>query len=122
MSGRNEQQTPNNDKNENLNLHFSLSRKNYWTLINQVVTQIVLDKKGIEPDFSTKYKIPVTTLVEGFATKDRYKQIVEETKENKAKLEALAKDKDKLNLEWNENFGLCFFFKNKAFLSFLFLL
>ena len=88
-------------------------RKNYWGLINQVVTQIVLDKKGLEPDFSMKYRMPVTTLIEGFAGKDRYKQMVEDSKENKAKVESLAKDKEKMNAEWVENFGwdlFCFFF------------
>ena len=41
-------------------------RYQYWKLLERVVSQVIMDGKGIDPSFTGKYNINVGKIIEGF--------------------------------------------------------
>jgi len=83
--------------------HLLLIRKNdlyitekYFQLIDQVISQIILDGKGIDPSFSDIYPIQVQHIIEGFTDKDSLIQAQEVAKEEKQRASALSMEKIQL--------------------------
>ena len=71
----------------------------YWQLLDRVIAQIVLDAKGIYPDFTEKYGIDVNSIVEGFIDKDKLVQTEALLKEAQDKIRNLIKEKNDLEQE-----------------------
>jgi hypothetical protein len=44
-----------------------MSRPHYYQLIEEVVSQIVLHRNGLDPDFRGRFTLDVAPLIEGFA-------------------------------------------------------
>ncbi|KAI9146343.1 hypothetical protein BKA69DRAFT_1034590 [Paraphysoderma sedebokerense] len=74
-------------------------RGKYLQLIDSIVSQIVLDGKGVDPDFSKTYNISVEKILEGFENKDRVERLTEENKNLDARIKELISEKNKLELE-----------------------
>ncbi len=47
----------------------------YLQLIDQIVAQIVLDGKGINPSFTSIYKIDLDSIIQGFVSQDKLKEL-----------------------------------------------
>jgi len=46
-------------------------RAQYYHLIDNIVTQIVFDGRGIDPDFTGKYKVKVEDIVKDLVDKEK---------------------------------------------------
>lgn len=75
------------------------TRARYFQLIDKVVTQIVLDRKGLAEDVSSGYGMSVVELVEKFTEKDQVQKALQEAKEARDLYEKTVKEKKKLELE-----------------------
>ncbi|KAG0186187.1 hypothetical protein DFQ28_008191 [Apophysomyces sp. BC1034] len=58
-------------------------RNRYYQLIESIVSQIVLDRKGIPDDFSSTYGFTVDDLISKFAEQDRFEEALKEAREAK---------------------------------------
>jgi len=76
----------------------------YLQLIDNVVAQIVLDGKGLDPAFSDIYNIKIDKIIQDFVDQDTLRQAVMDSKEAKVKVEFANSEKERLVTEWAENF------------------
>ncbi|KAG0347011.1 hypothetical protein BG004_000301 [Podila humilis] len=71
----------------------------YFQLMDAIVTQVVLDRRGITDDFDQKLGISVNQLVSKLVDQDRLSMAVEEAKQAKLELENMTRLKNELELE-----------------------
>lgn len=76
----------------------------YWRLIEQIVAQVLLDGKGMDPNFQGRYKIKVDDIIKGFVEKDKFHQMEADVKDARLKYDQALRDKDKLDNEWADTF------------------
>ena len=50
------------------------SRFQYWRLLELVVSQVILDGRGIDPSFTGKYNINVRRIIDGFVQTDQVRR------------------------------------------------
>jgi len=87
-----------------LTRHQPEIRKHYFSLLSTLCTQMILDGKGIDPDFRGKYKVNVNKIMDGFVTKERMKAAMDEAQETRLKAEAAIRDKEILDNKWADDF------------------
>ncbi|KAI8145922.1 hypothetical protein BJV82DRAFT_535287 [Fennellomyces sp. T-0311] len=74
----------------------------YYQLLDNMITQIVLDRKGLTAeDFSGGFGWSVASLIDKFAEQDQLAVAIAEAKEAKDKYEKAIKEKQELELEVN---------------------
>ncbi|KAG0169559.1 hypothetical protein DFQ28_004162 [Apophysomyces sp. BC1034] len=72
----------------------------YYQLLDNLITQIVLDRKGLSSeDFSTGFGWSVATLIDKFAEQDQLQAAIAEATEAKEMYEKAIKEKQELELE-----------------------
>ncbi|KAG2183787.1 hypothetical protein INT43_006798 [Umbelopsis isabellina] len=71
----------------------------YFQLIDKVVTQIVLDRKGLAEDISSGYGMSVVEMVEKFTEKGEVQKALQDAKEARELYEQTLKEKKKIELE-----------------------
>lgn len=72
----------------------------YYQLLDNLVTQIVLDRKGLSSDdFSGNVGWSVASLVEKFAEQDQLQSAIAEAKDAKKMYEKAIKEKQELEME-----------------------
>lgn len=74
----------------------------YYQLLDNLVTQIVLDRKGLSPeDFSGGFGLSVASLIDKFAEQDQLAAAIAEAKEAKEAYEKAIREKQELEMEIN---------------------
>lgn len=68
-----------------------------------MITQIVLDGKGIDPDFTAVYKISVTKIIEEFCNIEKLGKAEEALAIVQDKLQNLMKQKNDLEVEYKDS-------------------
>lgn len=77
------------------------SRTHYHRMISELVSQIVMDRRGSVSagDFSSTYGVSVGNLIQQFSDLDELNQLKEEAAENREKLIRLSAENKELQLE-----------------------
>ena len=83
--------------------------KNEEEKINQQLRDLADEYRFVERT-ANETSNKIEELIELLMSKEKLKQILDDIKEAKTKMETAIRDKDKLDLEWRENFGFEFFF------------
>lgn len=81
------------------------TRASYFSLIDEVITQIVLDGRGIDPDFSTFYKINLDDILKGFADTAALDRAESEINELNEKIESLMGENASLRIMLQTKYG-----------------
>ncbi|KAF9147778.1 hypothetical protein BG015_010519, partial [Linnemannia schmuckeri] len=74
-------------------------RIRYFQLMDAIVTQVVLDRRGITDNFDQKFGISVNQLVGKLVDQDRLTQAIEDSKQARQELELVIRQKNELELE-----------------------
>ncbi|KAG0256761.1 hypothetical protein DFQ27_005516 [Actinomortierella ambigua] len=74
-------------------------RIRYFQLMDAIVTQVVLDRRGITDDFEKKLGISVHQLVGKLVDQDRLNYALEDAKQTRNELEKVIRQKNELELE-----------------------
>ncbi|KAF9089573.1 hypothetical protein BGX23_006574 [Mortierella sp. AD031] len=74
-------------------------RIRYFQLMDAIVTQVVLDRRGITDNFDQKLGISVNQLVGKLVDQDRLNQATEDSKQARQELELVVRQKNELELE-----------------------
>ncbi|KAH7045424.1 hypothetical protein BKA57DRAFT_79829 [Linnemannia elongata] len=74
-------------------------RIRYFQLMDAIVTQVVLDRRGITDNFDQKLGISVNQLVGKLVDQDRLTQAIEDSKQARQELELVIRQKNELELE-----------------------
>ncbi|KAJ1658246.1 hypothetical protein IWQ61_002482 [Dispira simplex] len=75
------------------------TKNRYLQLIDQLVSQIVLDGRGVDSDFSTTFGVSVATLAAKFSDEEQLLETLKELSETKEQLEQVRHAKSQLELE-----------------------
>lgn len=84
---------------------FTLFSAKYWHLIDTIIGQVLLDGKGLHPDFTDVYQVNVKSLLEGFITQDRLRSAEETAEDAIQKMNVAFKEKCDLELAIAEQFS-----------------
>ncbi|KAI8617768.1 hypothetical protein BC830DRAFT_1111986 [Chytriomyces sp. MP71] len=76
-----------------------VSRIKFLQLIDLLLSQMVLDGKGLQADFFDTYRIPVQELMQGFVEKDEVAIMKDEVMQSRLKISELVSQKRKLERE-----------------------
>ncbi|OZJ02756.1 hypothetical protein BZG36_03344 [Bifiguratus adelaidae] len=71
----------------------------YFQLFDHIVTQVVLDRKGLTDDFATNYGMSVGNLIAKFAEQDQVEAALEEARQAREAAVKAIKDRQELELE-----------------------
>lgn len=74
-------------------------RIRYFQLMDAIVTQIVLDRRGLTDDFESKFGVSVNQLVNKLVDQDRVNAVQDELKSLRHQVETLTKEKFALEHE-----------------------
>jgi hypothetical protein len=74
----------------------------YFQIIDNLVSQVVLDHKGLASDFSADYNTTVQHLFDKFADQDQLKTTLEDIKELQSDYDDLKKDRDELRSQLSQ--------------------
>ncbi|KAI9183600.1 hypothetical protein H9P43_004518 [Blastocladiella emersonii ATCC 22665] len=74
-------------------------KANYLRFIDTVVAEIVLDRKGIDPDFSSRHTVNVQALIQMFENSDKLQRVQELNRDLEEQQHRLIRDKERLELE-----------------------
>ncbi|KAG0052875.1 hypothetical protein BGZ83_002023 [Gryganskiella cystojenkinii] len=74
-------------------------RIRYFQLMDAIVTQVVLDRRGITDDFDQKLGISVNQLVSKLVDQDRLQLALEDAKQARHELEIVTRHKNELEVE-----------------------
>ncbi|KAG0279795.1 hypothetical protein BGZ95_000200 [Linnemannia exigua] len=74
-------------------------RIRYFQLMDAIVTQVVLDRRGITDNFDQKLGISVNQLVGKLVDQDRLTQAIDDSKQARQELELVIRQKNELELE-----------------------
>ncbi|GJJ73060.1 hypothetical protein EMPS_05418 [Entomortierella parvispora] len=74
-------------------------RIRYFQLMDAIVTQVVLDRRGVTDDFDQKLGISVNQLVSKLVDQDRLQLAIEDAKQARHELEIVSRVKNELELE-----------------------
>ncbi|KAK3818629.1 MAG: hypothetical protein J3Q66DRAFT_175596 [Benniella sp.] len=77
-------------------------RIRYFQLMDAIVTQIVLDRRGLTDDFEQKFGVSVNQLVNKLVDQDRVNAVQDELKSLRQQVETLTKEKYTLEHEKDE--------------------
>lgn len=75
------------------------NRIRYFQLMDSIVTQIILDRRGITDNFDQKLGISVNQLVSKLVDQDRLALALEDAKQARHELEIVTRRKNELELE-----------------------
>lgn len=67
--------------------------------MDSIVTQIVLDRRGVTDNFDQKLGISVNQLISKLVDQDRLTLALEDAKQARQELEAVSRQKNELELE-----------------------
>lgn len=73
--------------------------------MDAIVTQVVLDRRGVTDNFDQKIGISVNQLVSKLADQDRLNAAQEDAKQARAELEKMTRRKNELEREAGQNDG-----------------
>lgn len=76
--------------------------------MDAIVTQVVLDRRGITDDFDQKLGISVNQLVSKLVDQDRLQLAIEDAKQARHELEIVNRVKSELELEVGQKDGMYF--------------
>jgi len=76
--------------------------------MDAIVTQVVLDRRGITDDFDQKLGISVNQLVSKLVDQDRLQLAIEDAKQARHELEIVSRVKNELELEVGQKDGTYF--------------
>ncbi|KAJ1985644.1 hypothetical protein H4R33_003872 [Dimargaris cristalligena] len=71
----------------------------YMQLIDHLISQVVLDRRGVDSDFSSAFGVSVATLTAKFADEEQLVEALSELRETKEQLEQVRRGKNELELE-----------------------
>ncbi|KAF9363124.1 hypothetical protein BGX34_004815 [Mortierella sp. NVP85] len=74
-------------------------RIRYFQLMDSIVTQIVLDRRGVTDNFDQKLGISVNQLISKLVDQDRLTLALEDAKQARQELEVVSRQKNELELE-----------------------
>ncbi|KAG0250651.1 hypothetical protein BG011_008195 [Mortierella polycephala] len=74
-------------------------RIRYFQLLDAIITQVVLDRRGITDNFDQKLGISVNQLVGKLVDQDRLTHAIEDAKQARQELETVTRQKNELELE-----------------------
>ncbi|KAF9109877.1 hypothetical protein BGX27_007091 [Mortierella sp. AM989] len=74
-------------------------RIRYFQLMDSIITQIVLDRRGVTDNFDQKLGISVNQLVSKLVDQDRLNHALEDAKQSRQELELVLRQKNDLELE-----------------------
>ncbi|KAG0304695.1 hypothetical protein BGZ98_005170 [Dissophora globulifera] len=74
-------------------------RIRYFQLMDAIITQVVLDRRGITDNFDQKLGISVNQLVSKLVDQDRLTHAIEDAKQARQELEVVTRQKNELELE-----------------------
>lgn len=77
----------------------------YFQVIDNLITQVVLDHKGLVEDFSSSYGTSVQHLLDKFADQDQLQATLEEVRNLQDMYDRVAQERDQLLQELNERGG-----------------
>ncbi|KAI9224826.1 hypothetical protein BC828DRAFT_372434 [Blastocladiella britannica] len=77
-------------------------RGRYLRLIDHTVTEIVLDGKGVDPDFSMRHKVNVQALIDMYENSDKLQRVQEVNRDLEEQMFRMTRDKHRLELELAE--------------------
>ncbi|KAF8924595.1 hypothetical protein BGZ52_008005, partial [Haplosporangium bisporale] len=78
-------------------------RIRYFQLMDAIVTQVVLDRRGVTDNFDQKIGISVNQLVSKLVDQDRLNVALEDAKQARAELEKMTRQKNELEREAGQN-------------------
>jgi hypothetical protein len=81
-------------------------RTKHLYLIDHIISQIVLDKNGLESDFAESYKIPVEEIVKGLMDVDIVEQMGVELERARTRCLELVSEKKRLERDFEERQGI----------------
>lgn len=73
--------------------------------MDAIVTQVVLDRRGVTDNFDQKIGISVNQLVSKLVDQDRLNVALEDAKQARAELEKMTRQKNELEREAGQNGG-----------------
>ena len=73
--------------------------------MDAIVTQVILDRRGITDNFDQKLGISVNQLVGKLVDQDRLTQAIEDSKQARQKFELVIRQKNELELEVGQKDG-----------------
>jgi hypothetical protein len=68
-------------------------RASYWKLIEEIIAQVVLDGKGIDPDFTKNYRLNVDSICKNFARIEKLDLIEKNYKSVSSQMAEMTKEK-----------------------------
>lgn len=74
-------------------------RAGYWKLIENIIAQIVLNRKGIDPDFTESYKLDVDLLCKNFTKLEKFDFIEKNYKIISSQMAQVLKEKQQMEVE-----------------------
>lgn len=80
-------------------------KSRYFQIIDNLITQVVLDHKGLVEDFSDSYGTSVRHLVDKFADQDQLQATLEEIKSLQDMYDDVVRERDDLKVQLSENGG-----------------
>ncbi|KAJ3114548.1 Diaphanous [Phlyctochytrium bullatum] len=83
--------------------HNETVRTKYLYFIDRLVSQVVLDRKGFQPDFADTYKIAIDDIISGFIDLDAMEEMIEEVQRLRQKCIDLNSDRRKLERDLAES-------------------
>ncbi|KAJ3207150.1 hypothetical protein HDU67_007662, partial [Dinochytrium kinnereticum] len=83
-------------------LSNDIVRTKYLYFIDRLVTQVVLDRKGFDPDFTDAYRISVQEIINGFIDLDAMEGMIEEVQRLRQRCSELTSERRKAERDLNE--------------------
>ncbi|CAO3587923.1 unnamed protein product [Absidia cylindrospora] len=80
-------------------------KSRYFQIIDNLITQVVLDHKGLVDDFSVSYGTSVRHLVDKFADQDQLQATLDEILVLQAMYDGVVKERDDIKTQLSENGG-----------------
>ncbi|KAI8100130.1 uncharacterized protein BX664DRAFT_355473 [Halteromyces radiatus] len=80
-------------------------KSRYFQIIDNLVTQVVLDHKGLVEDFSASYGTSVRHLVDKFADQDQLQATLEEIRTLQEMYDEVVKERDDLKVQLSQGSG-----------------
>ncbi|KAI8852793.1 hypothetical protein BC829DRAFT_430386 [Chytridium lagenaria] len=83
-------------------LSNDIVRTKYLYFIDRLVTQVVLDRKGFDPDFTDAYKVSVEDIINGFVDLDAMEGMIDEVQRLRHRCSELTSEKRKVERDLDE--------------------
>ncbi|KAJ3108146.1 hypothetical protein HDU97_002058 [Phlyctochytrium planicorne] len=83
-------------------LNNDIVRTKYLFFINRLVSQVVLDRKGFDPDFADTYKVSLEEIMNGFVDLDAMEGMIEEVQRLRQQCAELSSEKRNVERDLTE--------------------